>query len=86
MTRFKVRVETGSGKAVSFTVESDRRLVTNGRLCYMSNPLLGEVMREANRRSDDPRSKVCAYGGAKKLLSVENVATGTMVLFDLYIG
>lgn len=85
MARFKVRVETGSGKVVSFTIESDRRMVTSGRLCYMSNPLLGEVMRAANRRSDDPRSKVCAYGGAKKLLSIENVATGTMVLFDLYI-
>ena len=84
-TEYKVRVETAFGKVVSFTLQSSRKLVANGRINYMTNPLLGEVMREAHRRANDPGSKVYAYGGVKKLLSIENVMTLTVVLYDLYI-
>ena len=83
MNVYKVSYQAHDGSYRSFTVSSKRRLVNAAQMCYSTNPLLGEVMREIKRRQEDASSPMSKHGGCKRLTKITNVDTGNFELFDI---
>ena len=83
MQTYKIGVICSDGKAISFRMESNRRIVDGNRMCYSTNPLLGEVFEELLRRANDPKSKIHKHGGHGKIRYIENVNTGTFQPYDM---
>lgn len=52
-------------------------------MCYSTNPLLGEVMKEIKRRLEDESNPMSLHGGCKRLTKITNVETGNFELFDI---
>ena len=72
------------GKCLSFTFESDHRIVRNGQINLMTNPLLYEVADLIRERKENPKNKMHQHGGYDKLVCIENVRTGTAQYYDIW--
>lgn len=83
MHQYKVSYQANDNSYRSFTMSSNRRLVSSSQMCYSTNPLLGEVMKEIKRRLEDESNPMSLHGGCKRLTKITNVETGNFELFDI---
>ena len=83
--KYRIHYEAKDGTFRYFTMESDRRMVPGGRINVSTNPLLTEVMKEFYVRKNDPKSAMSKHGGCRMLREIENVETGTIHQYALYV-
>lgn len=72
------------GKCLSFTFESNHRIVRNNQINLMSNPLLNEVYSRIADRKANPKNKMHEHGGYDRLIKITNIHTGTAQYYDLW--
>lgn len=72
------------GKNLGFKFESNRRIVRNGQINLMTNPLLEEVYSLIEERKANPKNKMHEHGGYDKLVCIKNINTGTAQYYDLW--
>ena len=82
--KYKAGYKCKDGKGFAFTFESNHRIVRNGQINLMTNPLLNEVYDLIAERKANPKNKMHEHGGYDKLTFIRNMDTGTVQYYDLW--
>lgn len=84
MNEYRAIYRCKDGKCLGFKFESNRRIVGNGQINIMTNPLLEEVWQRIQERMKDPKNKMHQHGGYDQLVCIKNIRTGTSQYYDLF--